>query len=524
MKTPRVVLVNPARVTTGTGFVMPAAQVTLAGAIPANLDVEPIVIDETITRFNPNLVRRGDIVCVSALTNTCREAYRVVAQAKLRGATVVVGGPHPTLLSQEALLSGADVVVRGEGDTIFGQVLEDIFTNQIPANKIYQDPSGQPFQVPGDRMAYPRLDLVDVSRYSAASLRSTAGCRESCTFCTVPTIGGKIPRERPVEMVAREVRELHDRGIRFVIWGADNLVQIPLSVVRSCRNPAEIKLLEAERERSLVFFHQFAKLTGAKRVWGFAQLTLRLSDDPEMLEALSKDGAICAALFGIESVDPEALRRMAKGWNGTREEMIEKIQRIESAGIHVLGSMIVGLPTDTPETIAAMRSFSRASGMSVAQFPIYEILPGSPDYNRARREFASQGLPIVPRATVKLLRDNYWLDEGERIGTPHLEHPTLSEETMRSEGLASWHYFYTFSHLLRNALRRHWPWRRVLTYVVVCKGFARFYGGSVGLSADNVRTKEASFFQRRLMAFGAWLMHHAIPSPPAVSHSADTAK
>jgi radical SAM superfamily enzyme YgiQ (UPF0313 family) len=524
MKSPKAVFVNPSRITTGSAFVMPAAQATLAGAVPGSLDIELNVVDEAIERFDPILINAGDIVCVSALTNNVREAYRVARQAKERGAIAVLGGPHPTLLPQEAIRYGADAVVRGDGDTIIGRVLEDCITGRIPASKIYQDPSGQPFRVSGEQMAYPRLDLMKMDRYVAASLRSAQGCREHCSFCTVPVISGHAVRDRSVEVVAREVRELHRRKIRFVIWGADNLVQYPRSLVESAR-PAERAVFEAERERSLTFFRRFGELTGDERVWGFAQLTLRLHDDPEMLQALSHDGAICAALFGIESVDPAALKRMAKQWNGTRDEIVEKVRRIQRGGIHVLGSMIVGLPTDTPETMEAMRKFAVESGMSVAQFPIYEVLPGSPDYAQAKRDLArrqasTQSLPIYSRETqvprVRLLRDEYWLESDM---SPHLEHPHLPIAAIRKQGRKSWRYFYRLRFLFGNGIRYRWPLRRTAVYALVCKAFATFYGGAVGLSADSVRVGNASFMMRKLMAAAAWGMRK-IPPPPRVSSAA----
>jgi radical SAM superfamily enzyme YgiQ (UPF0313 family) len=524
MKSPKAVFVNPSRITTGTAFVMPAAQATLAGAVPGSLDIRLKVVDEAVERFNPHRINAGDIVCISALTNNVREAYRVMRQAKARGATAVLGGPHPTLVPEEAIRSGADAVVRGDGDTIIGRVLEDCITRRIPASKIYQDSSGHPFRVSGEQMAYPRLDLMKTDRYVAASLRSAQGCREHCSFCTVPVISGHAVRDRPVEMVAREVRELHRRNIRFVIWGADNLVQYPRSLVESAR-PADRAAFEAERERSLTFFRRFGELTGDERVWGFAQLTLRLHDDPEMLHALSHDGAICAALFGIESVDSAALKRMAKQWNGTRDEIVEKVRRIQRAGIHVLGSMIVGLPTDTPETIQAMREFAVESGMSVAQFPIYEILPGSPDYAQAKRDLAlrqasAQSLPIYSRDTqvprVRLLRDEYWLEDDT---SPHLEHPHLSIAAIKEQGRKSWRYFYRLRFLFGNGIRYRWPLGRTTVYALVCKAFATFYGGAVGLAADSVRVGNASFLMRKLMAAAAWGMRR-IPPPPSVSCAA----
>ena len=144
MRTPKVVIVNPSRKTTGTmekagtTLVAPAAPVTLAGAVPKRFDVEIVIVDEAIQRFNPMLVGPGDIVLISVLTYMCLRAYEVARLARERGATVILGAPHATLLPPEALKHG-HAVVRGDADTILGQVLEDAFTGKIPASGVYQD-------------------------------------------------------------------------------------------------------------------------------------------------------------------------------------------------------------------------------------------------------------------------------------------------------------------------------------------------------------------------------------------------
>lgn len=533
MKTAKVAFVNPSRRATGTAFVLPAAQVTLAGAVSSSMAdaVELTVVDEAVNEFDPQTVGEGDVVCISALTNTVLRAYEIARLAKARGASVVMGGPHVTLLPHEALQHGADAVVRGEGDTILPRVLEDIFLKRIVSGGVYQTVDGKPFRARGEEMAYPRFDLVDLDRYFATSLRTISGCIENCSFCTVPQISGRDARYRPASEVAREIRELHDRGIRFVIWGADNLFQAPLSLIRTTRQPELRKELERKREEALTFFRDFARLAGDKRAWGFAQLTLRLHDDAEALHAIRHDGSICAALFGIESVDPAGLKAIGKGWNGTAAEIAAKIATIQKAGISVLGSMIVGLPTDTLETIAAQRRFAVESGMDVSQFPLAEHLPGSPDFEEAERRLnereraaAASPFPMAPspgtRAPrVALLCHEWWLKpEGS---PPHLAHPHMTMEALRIEGRKSWRYFYRPDRLFRNGIRHRWPIVRTLVYTVACMAFSAFYSGPVGISVDSVRVGQTSSFLKKLMWAGAKAMRK-IPPPPFVSTSPST--
>src|SRR5262249_25683946 len=82
----KVVLVNPANTTVGYSVITPRWLYVIAGATPAELVGDPVIIDEPITPFNPDEVGPGDIVGVGIHTGNCRPGYRVVREAKQRGA------------------------------------------------------------------------------------------------------------------------------------------------------------------------------------------------------------------------------------------------------------------------------------------------------------------------------------------------------------------------------------------------------------------------------------------------------
>ena len=58
---PKVILVNPSSCTTGYSFITPRWLFVLAAATPSEITSEPVLVDETLERFNPDLVAPGDL-------------------------------------------------------------------------------------------------------------------------------------------------------------------------------------------------------------------------------------------------------------------------------------------------------------------------------------------------------------------------------------------------------------------------------------------------------------------------------
>ena len=58
----------------------------------------------------------ADLVMISANIGQRDSLLALIAESKQRGKTVVVGGPYPTSIPDEALKAGCDFLVRGEGE------------------------------------------------------------------------------------------------------------------------------------------------------------------------------------------------------------------------------------------------------------------------------------------------------------------------------------------------------------------------------------------------------------------------
>ena len=155
---PKVILVNPANSTMGYSFITPRWLFVIAQATPRGELGEPVLVDETIARLDPDLIQPGDIVGIGINTGNCLSGYRTLATAKRRGATVIMGGVHPTIFPEEPIEMGADAVITGNGDVIWPKVIQDALDG-----KLQRRYNGG--RVPGEAMLKARWDLLNTSRY-----------------------------------------------------------------------------------------------------------------------------------------------------------------------------------------------------------------------------------------------------------------------------------------------------------------------------------------------------------------------
>ena len=134
----------------------------------------------------------------------------------------------------------------------------------------------------------------------------------------------------------------------------------------------------------------------------YTQITMEAAEDPEFLKAMRR-ARIRGALVGVESVTPEGLKAVYKNFNDAGEALVSRLQAFRLHGVHVLGSFIFGLPTDTPETFEATVDLAQRSGVSFAQFVMLTPFPGTVDFLKWERRGASEtavdGVPL----------SRYWL-------------------------------------------------------------------------------------------------------------------
>ncbi len=80
----------------------PLTLTTLASLIPQDLNAQVSFFDEGISEIPEEL--DADIIGLTVITGTAKRAYELSQRFRSEGKTVVLGGPHVTLLPEEAML------------------------------------------------------------------------------------------------------------------------------------------------------------------------------------------------------------------------------------------------------------------------------------------------------------------------------------------------------------------------------------------------------------------------------------
>jgi len=497
----KVILVNPAWSTIGYSVITPRWLFVIAQATPSDLVGDPFLVDEAIEKFDPSRVRPGDIVGIGISTGNCLAGYRILKEAKSRGATVVMGGIHPTIFPDEPLEMGADAVVTGNGDLVWGKVIKDALNHTLQKRYI----GGR---VPGDNLLRARWDLLDPRQYMFPAVQTVAGCPENCSFCSVWVTDGRQPRQRLTSKIIEEVNELYDLGFRHIIFADDNFNPATLGRIAREPSPQKRKELEQVREERLRFFDEYDRSV-PRNLLAFTQMTVEVTSDEEYLSAMYEKMRIRAALVGVESFSEQGLRSANKQWNPTGQKMVETIQRIQDAGISVLSSIICGLETDTVQTIRTMRKFALESGSVLAQFTFYHPYPGTKDFYEMVSDVKNEGkLNVMPKHKTRIPEERFWLKGLNEVDLIH--HANMSRDDLLKENKRCWDAFYSVREAVKRVMRGRpgrWSLGGKFTYLLFCIAFRRIYGGQ-GMAADGVRRKKLGFFTKTIGRVGIATYNH----------------
>jgi anaerobic magnesium-protoporphyrin IX monomethyl ester cyclase len=369
----RVLFVNPASGSTfnSLGIALPPLGLLYVAAAARLTGVQVTVCDRMVDP-RPLHFSRYDVVALYCDTTRFYQAMTLARKAKLGGARVVMGGPHPGFDAGRILATGnVDAIVRGEGEQAFVALLsawrEGDDTKEIPGvvrmrngRLIDTGPAERIHDV--DRLPLPARDLVDLRHYRRtrlagrplASVHTSRGCPFQCRFCASTRLDGAAWRARSSESVLAELEELVETwGYRAVAFMDDNFTGSAERVHRICDG--------------------IQQSGWDLRWWCFCRVDTVLRH-PEMIAHMARAGA-CSMFVGIESPSSAVLLESRKGIRA--EQARAAVALLKRHHIEIWGSYILGFPTEQRHHLRATIRFARELDTHTAQFTILTPYPGT---------------------------------------------------------------------------------------------------------------------------------------------------
>jgi radical SAM superfamily enzyme YgiQ (UPF0313 family) len=480
----RVHLINPSDVSFGTGVITPRWLYVLAAATPREYG-DPVISDETLEQFELDRIEPGDVAGIGIHTANAHRGFELGRQLRERGVYVIYGGIHATLYPDEAREHGhAHVVVKGDGDTVWANVLAD-------CAKGMPKPLYDGGRVEGGRFVPARWDLLPSGKYMWASVQTVRGCPKHCSFCSVWRTDGQAPRQRTGEAVVREIVELRRLGYRFIALADDNFYPVTLEDVELARKQGKqdrVEQLLAMREERFELMEALSKLPNDMIM--FTQITMEAAEDIAFLEAMRK-ARIKGALVGVESVTPEGLKSVFKNFNSSGSDLATRLRLFREHGVHVLGSFIFGLPADNRDTFRATAELAKAADLTFAQFVMMTPFPGTIDFKKWEDSLGDKaekidGVPVT----------RYWLLPGHSRPKLYMPHPSMSVEEMREQTQRVWDDFYSIKEVWkRSSCVKSLKSR--LAFVMISKLYRQMYANT-GIATDSARRQTSTRWARWL--------------------------
>ncbi|MFH1020803.1 MAG: radical SAM protein [Pseudomonadota bacterium] len=322
---------------------------------------------------------RPAVVATTAFTASIVDAVALLRLAKEVNPEVVtvIGNVHATFCYEELLAADdtiIDFVVRGEGEQTLPGLLDCLNNNDDPAKvrglafrkggKVHVTPAA-PFIEDLDSLPT-AWDLVEWPIYTyrpkkdstLAIVSSSRGCRQNCSFCSQQLFWQRSWRARSPEHFVAELELLNRQYGVNVAMLAD-----------------EIPTLDRGRwERILDLLIE--RQPGVKLL-----METRVDDiirDADLMGKYRKAG-VEHIYVGVEACSQKTLNLFKKG---TKVEQSKRaIDLINGADIVSETSFVLGMPDDTPESIAAIVELAihynpdMAFFLAIAPWPYADLYP-----------------------------------------------------------------------------------------------------------------------------------------------------
>ena len=349
------------------------------------------------------------LVCFSFFTTQLWEIAALIRQIKPAGAgnvLLVAGGPHPSGDPRGTLRLGFDLVIRGEGEETFRELLQS-----LQAGESYREIRGLAYLEPDGTYRFtgrrPEIRLDDYPPYSEkcdrfGPVEISRGCPFVCGYCQTPHLHGARVRHRSVEVLLRHMETLVRRGlddIRFITpnafaYGSVDGRQPNLTALRELL--AGVRQVLGRHGR--IFFGSFPSEVRPEHITAeTVSLVKEFADNDNLV-------------FGAQTGSPRMLEKCHRGHS--MEDVYRAARLTVQAGLAAYVDFIFGLPGEEEEdmrlSLVAMHNLAKIGARVHAH--TFMPLPGT----AFAGEPAGEVTPAVRREMEMLIARGHAFGEWER--------------------------------------------------------------------------------------------------------------
>ncbi len=418
---------------------MPLTLPTLAALVPGDLGASVTCIDEGIVDVDVADID-ADLVGMTVITGTAPRAYKLAGALRARGVTVVLGGPHVTLVPEDAA-PHADAIVVGYAEDTWPQLLREFSRGDLKPRYDQADDLDLASRPLPDRSVLPRWRYLTQHVFEA-----TRNCVHACEFCVAPSAWGRRPLQKPVEDVVADLRATKARRAVFV----------------------DLNLI-ADRAYALRLFRALVPLG----ISWYGLATVRVAEDVELLDALEESGCR-GLLLGLESIVSANLASVRKDFNRP-ESFARVIDTLHARRISVQGCFVFGLDEDTGDVCERTARMAVDIGIDLPRFAIATPFPGTPLYARLSAE-------------GRILTRDWEQYDGQHVV---FQPARMSPDELQEATGAAWRYAYSWRSIARRLRRTAAPLHVAavtnLGYRHYAHNLSRFYTCDWAEAADPFR-------------------------------------
>lgn len=378
----------------------PPLNLALLGAVLEENGHECIIIDgEADGLSNEKVIARVNEIKPDFLGLTCYSPFfhlneKLAEEIKDSGNTIpiMVGGPHITIMKEEAFLPQFDYAFVGEAESSLPNFLTQMEKggdlSEVKGilfrkdGEVIATGDPEPIQMDGptkgstmdgqhplDQFPFPARHLLDMKKYRLGtlhgrkqftSIQTMRGCPWKCIFCASEALQTTRVILRSPESVVEEMKQVvKDNPFITHFYIVDDVMTLwKKHIIKICDliNESDLKItFEGSTRANLV--------------------------DEELIAYMAKSGLIRLS-FGLETTDPDMRTTMQK--KVPLEAYANANKLCNKYGIEAMNSMMIGLPGETRDTIKSTLKWLRnAREVKQANFAIAIPYPGTEFHDMA---------------------------------------------------------------------------------------------------------------------------------------------